>query len=194
MDEIRRLALNDGWIYEAVVATYCEGVPHATPVGVWAAGAALQMDLYEGSRTLAAVLAGSPFVVGFPADAGVFFAALHAPDELEFGRAHAVEAPRLLGCGADVELTLGDAAPCADAVRITGRVERVERHGELRLINRAESLLLESLILASRLERSDDRAATLATLAGHRRVVHKVAPGSSHAAAMDRLLQGLGAG
>jgi hypothetical protein len=77
-------------------------------------------------------------------------------------------------------------------VRITGRVEHVERHGALRLINRAEGLLLESLILASRIARSD-RAATLAVLREHRRVVHKVAPGSSYAAAMDALLERLGA-
>ena len=64
--------------------------------------------------------------------------------------------------------------------------------GAPRLINRAEGLLLESLVLASRLERRETAAAALTTLTENHRVVSKVAPGSPYERALTALLRDLG--
>jgi hypothetical protein len=66
----------------------------------------------------------------------------------------------------------------------------VHTAGSPRLINRAEGLLLESLVLASRLERRDATAA-LATLIENHQVVGKVAPGSAYERALATLVRDL---
>lgn len=191
MDQLRHLGLRAGWIYEALICTYSAGSPRATPAGVWTDDrCTLRMELYETSHTLASIVAAGEFVADFPVDASAFFQALHAPGELRFGRARVVAAPCLPDSWATVELTLSEASRRPESVVISGRVRHLTRRAEPRLINRAESLLLESLILATRIERSG-REATLAALAENRRVVGKVAPGSAFEEAMSRLLREL---
>ena len=94
------------------------------------------------------------------------------------------------GCTATVELTLRSATPDAQTVRVVGAVSRVLCHGTPRLINRAEGLLLESLVQFTRLERLG-AAHVLTTLTENLRVVRKVAPGSAHQAALEALLRDL---
>jgi len=191
--ELRDLSLDTAWIYEAIVCTSLGGVPHAAPVGVWTDDQrTLRMDLYRTSRTLARILEGGAFVVGFPGDALALYEALHEPHRLRFDRARMVDAPSLAGAGAVVELSLAGASG-DDPARVRGRVERVSTSGRPRLINRAEGLLTESLILATRAGRLG-RDATLARLEENARVVRKVAPGSSWDQAMSRLLRGVRAG
>ncbi|MFA4964579.1 MAG: DUF447 domain-containing protein [Thermoleophilia bacterium] len=190
-DRLRDLALKPGWIYEVIVCTFSDGTPHAAPAGVWTDDQQLlQLDLYGTSRTLARIRDGGRFAVDFPCDATALFQALYAPGELRFECPGDAEAPCLEGSCATVQLSLAGVPAYTDPTRVRGRVDGVRRRGELRLINRAEGLLLESLILATRLERLG-RDATLATLAENRRVVAKVAPGSACEQAMDRLLEKL---
>ena len=123
-------------------------------MGVWAEGAdELSMDVYDGSQTLANILEDGQFVANFPGDASMLYTALRAPEQLAFSEARLVRAPVVAGCTASVELTLGSTATRGDTVRIVGNVKRVHHTGAPRLINRAEGLLLESLVLATRLER-----------------------------------------
>lgn len=187
-DRLHDLGLATGWIYEALLCTYRDGAAHAAPVGVWTDDRrTLLMDLYRTSRTLTHILEGGPFVVAFPADALTLYEALYAPGLLRFGRARAVDAPSLAGAGATVELSLAGAVG-DDPVRVRGRIECVSTSGRPRLINRAEGLLIESLILATRIDRLG-RHATLTRLEDHARVIAKVAPASHWEQAMSRLLQ-----
>jgi hypothetical protein len=192
MDQLRRLGLQERWIYEVLISTFLHGTPHAAPVGVWADGAdELLMDVYDGSRTLANILEDGHFVANFPVDAGMLYTALRAPEKLAFAEARLVHAPVVAGCTATVELTLSCATPGDDTVHIVGDVRRVHHAGAPRLINRAEGLLLESLVLATRMERRE-AAAALPTLIENYRVVSKVAPGSAYENALAALLRDLG--
>lgn len=187
-EHLRPLGLQPGWIYEAVVCTSLDGTPHAAPAGVRTAdGASLWLDLYDTSQTLRAITATGAFVVDFPGDATVLFAALHAPEDLRFVPGRAVAAPRLAEAPASVELVLAEAQPDAGLTHVRGRVVRVAAEPGVRLLNRAEPLLLESLIVASRAHLYGPRPA-LERLREHRRVIDKVAPGSVYARAMARLL------
>ena len=193
MDRLHLLGLKQHWIYEVLVSTYCHGTPHAAPVGVWAEGLdELHMDVFDGSRTLATIREGGDFVVNFPAGAEMLYAAQRAPERLAFAAARCVQAPIVAGCTATVELATRSVTPDGDKVRIVGEVKHLNHAEAPRLINRAEGLLLESLILATRLERGD-RGAALTTLTENHRVVSKVAPGSVYARAMTALLQDLDA-
>jgi hypothetical protein len=192
MDQLRRLGLQDRWIYEVLISTFRDDTPHAAPIGVWTNGAdELLMDAYDGSQTLANILQGGHFVANFPVDAGTLYTALRAPEQLAFAEARLVHAPIVAGCTATVELALSRATPGGDRVRIVGDVKRVHHAGAPRLINRAEGLLLESLVLVTRLERRG-LAAALATLTENYRVVGKVAPGSAYESALAALLRDLG--
>ena len=192
MDQLRRLGLQDRWIYEVLISTFRDDTPHAAPIGVWINGAdELLMDVYDGSQTLANILEGGHFVANFPVDAGMLYTALRDPQQLAFAEARLVHAPIVAGCTATVELALSRATPGGDRVRIAGDVKRVHHAGAPRLINRAEGLLLESLVLATRLERRE-AAAALTTLTENLRVVGKVAPGSAYESALAALLRDLG--
>jgi hypothetical protein len=192
MDQLRRLGMQDRWIYEVLISTFRDETPHAAPIGVWTSGAdKLSMDVYNGSQTLATILDGGGFAANFPADAAMLYAALRDPAQLQFAEAQGVRAPVVAGCTVNVELVLRSATPGGDRVRLVGDVRRVHRDGTPRLINRAEGLLLESLVIATRLERRG-AAAALTTLTENYRVVRKVAPGSAYERALAALLRDLG--
>lgn len=191
MDQLHRLGLQKHWIYEVLLSTFRHDIPHAAPIGVWADDAdELLMDVYDGSQTLANILEAGHFVANFPVDVGMLYAALHAPQRLAFAEARLVHAPIVAGCTATVELTLSGATPGGGRMRIVGDVKRVDLAGTPRLINRAEGLLLESLVLATRLERRE-AAAALTTLTENYRIVSKVAPGSAYESALAELLRDL---
>jgi hypothetical protein len=114
------------------------------------------------------------------------YSALYAPRRLRFCPADHVDAPCLADSRASVGLSLAGASG-SDPTRVRGRVEGVTTRGDLRLINRAEPLVTESLILATRAERLG-RDVTLARLEENARVVGRVAPGSRWEEVMSRLL------
>ncbi len=187
--QLHPLGLEPGWIYEAVVCTRVEGAPHAAPAGVRTTdGDTLWLDLFDTSRTLAAIATTGSFVVDFPRDATALFAALWTPRDLRFEPARRVASPRLADAVASVELEVGEMLPGDGLTHVRGRSVLVTVEPGLRLLNRAEALLLESLITASRAHLYG-RGPTLQQLREHRRVVEKVAPGSAYATAMAGLLQ-----
>ena len=180
MDRLLDLGLRDRWIYEVLVSTFRDGAPHAAPIGLWCEGAGeLFMDLYDGSQTLTNIVESGALVANFPADVALLFAALRAPGELAFAAARCVHAPLVLGCPAAAELTVSSVCPSGDKVRIAATVECLHGDAAPHLINRAEGLLLESLILATRLEHME-ASVVLATLTENHRVVSRVAPESDH--------------
>jgi len=194
LDTLHALPLRKGWIYETVVCTFSGDTPHAAPFGVWTDDhATLELDMYEGSETLANVLASRELVVAFPAAVTALFEALFAPQRLSFGHAATVRAPTLGGAVATVELVVNDTAPTEDGTHVSALPRRTHVAGdEVTLLNRAEGLLLESLVLTTRLERLG-AAAVLPALAENLRVVRKVAPGSAAEAALIDLLSRRGA-
>lgn len=194
METLHALPLRKGWIYEAVVCTFSGDAPHAAPFGVWTDDhATLELDMYEGSETLANVLAGRELVVAFPSAATTLFEALFAPQRLSFGHAATVRAPTLDDAVATVELVVHDTAPTEGGTHLSALPRRTHLAAEeVTLLNRAEGLLLESLVLATRLERLG-AAAVLPALTENLRVVRKVAPGSPAEAALTELLSRRGA-
>jgi hypothetical protein len=189
MARLEKLGLRDQWIYEVLVSTFHDDTPHASPIGVWAHGPeALAMDVYDGSQTLANIMQNGHFAANFPPDVGMLHAALRAPERLAFAKARRVLAPLVVGCTASVELTLRHATPDRDKVRIVGDVKDLRHETRPRLINRAEGLLLESLVLTTRLEQRGPTA-VLDKLIENHRVVAKVAPGSDYARVLAALIR-----
>jgi hypothetical protein len=181
--------MRKGWIYETIVSTFSNGEPHAAPIGVWTEDFnTLHMEIYDSSQTLKGVIDTGQFTANFPSDVSTLHAALFHPELLSFEQAQNVSAPVLLGSAATVELVLRQASPVANRVRITGVVVHADARPDIRLINRAEGLLVESLILATRLRYLDD-AVVRQTLAENYRVIRKVAPESAWETTMAELLR-----
>lgn len=192
MSRLQELSLRKGWIYEVIVSTLSNGEPHAAPIGVWTDDlATLRMEIFDSSQTLKGLLDTKCFAVNFPDDVSSFHTALFHPELLSFEQAPTIPTPLLRGASATVELALSHAAAAKDRVRVTGSVMGVRVSEGLRLINRADGLLVESLILATRLEYLDDAAARR-SLAENYRVIRKVAPGSKSDAAMTMLMRDIG--
>jgi hypothetical protein len=192
MDALRALPLQKGWVYEVLLCTYSGDAPHAAPFGVWTDDfATLEIDMYAGSRTLANVLAAHEFVAAFPTGVSSLSDALFAPERLRFTEAATVHAPSPTPCHAAVELVVRDATPTAQGTHVSALPRRTQVAGAFTPLNRAEGLLLESLVLATRIERLGESAVT-ARLSENRRVVARVAPGSPMERAMAELLRSLG--
>jgi hypothetical protein len=192
MAPLMKLAMQERWIYEVVISTYSDGTPHAAPIGVWRDGCStLEMEIFSGSQTLKNILASACFAVNFPADVGTLFSLLYAPQEMSYGEAREVRAPTLLGCSAVVEMVVARTTVREDRVHITGRAVETCLHTNVRLINRAEGLLLESLILATRIPHLDHASARTAIdqLRENYRIARKVALGSWYESAVATLLQ-----
>jgi hypothetical protein len=194
MAPLQELAMHQGWIYEAIVSTFCDGEPHATPIGVWTDDSVtLRMEIYPSSRTLQGILDTGQFAACFPAEAAMFHRVLFQPESLVFDSARGVSAPVPRGCSATVALQLREAIASDTTTSVSAAVADVDVMPGLRLFNRAEALLVESLILATRLQYLDEAAARL-QLAENNRVIRKVAPGSIFETTMSRLLEDIGSG
>lgn len=193
MDQLRTLAMEPGWIYEVVVSTFSDGLPHAAPIGVWTDDSAdsLHMEIYRGSQTLSNILANECLVANFPTDVQMLSTSLLTPQQLAYRLAQRVKAPVLRDASATVELVLDRATALPDRVHVAAVAVHTDRRRDLRLINRADGLLLESLILATRIERLD-RSFVTTVLTENYRVVCKVAPGSSSETALRELVRSLG--
>lgn len=189
MAQLQALGMQEGWIYETIVSTFSNGEPHAAPIGVWTEDFnTLHMEIYDSSQTLRGVVDTRHFTANFPSDVGTFHTTLFHAELLSFEQAQKVSAPILLGSAATVELVLRQTTPVANRVRIIGTVVHTDARPDIRLINRAEGLLVESLILATRL-RYLDGAVVRRTLAENYRVIRKVAPGSTWETTMAELLR-----
>jgi len=192
MDALHALPLRKGWIYEVVVCTFSGHTPHAAPFGTWTDDHAhLELAMYAGSRTLENVLASRELVVAFPRDVRTLFTVLFEPERLEFDEAATVRAPVLRGAAATVELVVRETAATDEGTRVTALPRQTRAAGDAPLLNRADGLLLESLVLATRLGHRD-AGAVLAALAENLRVVGKVAPGSDAERALGTLVERLG--
>ncbi len=102
-----------------------------------------------------------------------------------------MDAPCLEDSAATIGLVVTEATPHGGLTRVRGRVAGITRRADVRPVNRAEPLLVESLILATRIDLAG-REATLARLDEHLRVAEKVAPGSAAVEALHRLRRRLG--
>ncbi|WP_428565236.1 MAG: DUF447 domain-containing protein [Solidesulfovibrio sp. DCME] len=201
------LGLRRGWIYEVAATTLGRDGPHAAPIGVSTPdGVVLRAELYKGSATLANILENGLLGLNFPPGPALLQTALHHRDRLRFAAlapeppaaALAPEPPAtprgvpfLEGADAWLELRGLRTEDAGRTVRLEASPGRLRAFGPVRLVNRAEGLLLESLVLSTRLHLMPPGQGR-ERLKENARVVTKVAPGSELAAAMGELLAALG--
>ncbi len=191
MTDLRSLGIERGWIYETLVSTYRAGDPHATPIGVWTPDfSTVEMEIYNDSKTLDGILAAKEFTIGFPRGVEEIHAALLHPDSLRFTPARLVDAPEPAGLCAVLEVRVVATTPGPRRTRVAAGVVDQRTDEPFRPLNRAAPLLLEALVLHTRVELMD-RELLRRQLSEYARVITKVAPGSRYEAAVRELIERL---
>ena len=189
------LGLRPGWIYEVAATTLGGSGPHAAPLGVSTPdGNVLRVELYKGSTTLANILNNGVLGINFLSQAAKLQTALHRRDRLRFvsltpdaDGAAPPALPFLEDADAWLALCRPQTEDAGRLVRVTAVPGRLSVFRPVRLINRAEGLLLESLVLSTRLHLLPPGEGRK-RLVENARVIAKVAPDSAQAAAIADLL------
>jgi len=187
MRPLEKLGMKRKWIYEVIVTTFQNKDPHSAPIGVWTENfSELNMNIYKESMTLGNILTQKEFAANFVSDISTFYYALFAKNEVTYINSKQINAPVLKNASAVVGLKLKEITEEKSRFQIQAHVINVQIMDDLKLVNRAESLVLESLILATRipfLGREEIKKALKENL----RVIKKVAPGSKFQNIMEKI-------
>ncbi len=192
MSTLKQLGMKKNWIYEVVITSIDNNVPHTAPFGVKTTDFKIvTIEMYKGSNTLRNVLASKEFAFNTVADPTVFYHALYARGKINFGFAKMIKAPVLADSPASIEVRLKNAINREQSLVIEAEIVYIHIRNRSELINRAKSLVLESLILATRIPHLPERKPE-ELLRENYRVIKKVAPGSKYEHVMQELLKKCG--
>jgi hypothetical protein len=188
MKRLEKIGMQKNWIYEVVVSTFYDKNPHAAPFGVWTEDFdSLNMLIYKGSRTLKNIIKQKEFAANFIADISVFYKSLFNKEEIAYKDSKQINAPVIENSSAIIELKLKKIKEKENKFHIEAEVVNIQIVDEVRLINRAESLVLESLILATKIPYLTEERIEEA-LKENYRVIKKVAPDSEYQKIMEEIL------
>lgn len=188
MSTLKQLGMKKNWLYETVLSSFDKNVPHAAPFGVKTTDFNLvTIEMYKGSNTLKNVLTHKEFVLNTIDDPAIFYQTLYDREKINFGLAKMINAPVLTDSPASIEVRLVNSIDREQSLMIEAEVVYVHIRHKSELINRAKSLVLESLIMATRLPHLAERK-TRELLRENYRIIKKVAPGSKYEYVMQELL------
>jgi hypothetical protein len=193
MSTLKQLGIKQNWLYEVVITSLDNNVPHAAPFGVKTPDFKIVLiEMYKGSSTLRNVLTNKEFVLNTVTDPTVFYDALYAGRKINFGFAKMIMAPVLTDSPASIEVRLKNAINREQSYMVEAEVVYIHIRKNKELINRAKGLVFESLILATRIPHLPERK-PVELLRENYRVVKKVAPGSKYESVMQELMKKFGA-
>jgi len=180
METLKQIGMNRGWIYEVIISTYRDKSPHSAPIGVWTNDfVTLHMEIYKNTRTIINIMTLREFTVNLMSDIMIFYEALFDKAKITYEKSRNVNAPFIKGSPAVIEFKLKEVKDKEKTFHLTATPIHAQISGSISLINRAEALTLESLILATKLPYLPQRQIK-ETLQENYRVIMKVAPGSQY--------------
>jgi hypothetical protein len=192
MFKLQQLGFEKQWVYEIVLSSYGNYIPHAAPFGVKSFDSnSLSLDMYKGSNTLENILVKGEFVINMVDDPTFFYDALYVGKKINFGPGKKVAAPVILDSPSSLEMKVISTTDKKARVFIEAEVVYVHNPGKGKLINRAKSLFLESLIQSTRLS-VFPKLELDKSMKENYRVIKKVAPGSKYETMMASLLKECG--
>jgi hypothetical protein len=190
MRRLEKLGMKRNWIYEVIVSTFQNKDPHSAPIGVWTENLSeLNMNIYKESKTLENILTQKEFTANFVSDISIFYNSLFAKNEVTYINSKQINAPAIKNSSAIVELKLQEITEKKSTFQIKAQVINIHIMDDLKLVNRAENLVLESLILVTRIPFFSEEEIKKA-LKENFRVIKKVAPDSKFQNIMEKILTG----
>jgi len=174
------LGLRKGWIYEVIVGA----AGNAAPMGILTRDfESVEMEVYKDSKTYENILGAGEFVINFVDDVEIFYNSIFEKENIEFEDGH------LKNADAFIQMKVAGKEELEDRIKIKAvpvefKIARIPR-----LKNRAESLVLESLIAKTRIPHvsEEERKFLEGKIQENLRVVKKVAHGSEFERILERL-------
>jgi len=192
MKSLQQLGMEKNWLYEVVISSYHDDIPHAAPFGVKSSDfKSVTIEMYKGSNTLRNVLTHKEFVLNPVDDPLVFYQALYAREKINFNPAKMIKAPVITDSPSAIEVRLINAVDRKLSFLIEAEVLYIHVQNIRPLTNRAKSLVLESLILSTRRSCFPEQKLDKLIRENYR-VIKKVAPGSRYEIIMQELLNNCG--
>lgn len=192
MNSLQQLGMEKNWLYEVVISSYNNNIPHAAPFGVKSSDfKTVTMEMYKGSNTLRNVLTHKEFVLNLVDDPLFFYQALYALEKINFNSAKMINAPVIEDSPSTIEVRLINAVDKKQSFFIEAEVVHIHIRHTRELINRAKSLVLESLILSTR-RSLFPKQKLIKLIKENYRVIKKVAPDSRYEIIMQKLMNDCG--
>jgi len=189
MRALDQLGMEKNWIYEVIISSISDNVPHAAPFGIKTRDFTfVEIEMYKSSNTLRNILANGELAVNMVVDPVIFYHALFAKDKIKYSMAKKIDTPVLYGVPASIEALIVDTIKTKRKSMIKAKVVHIHFNRESEWINRAKNLLFESLIISTRIAHFPEGKAEK-LLRENYRVVKKVAPSSRYELIMDELLK-----
>ncbi|NLD37881.1 MAG: DUF447 family protein [Desulfatiglans sp.] len=181
-----------GWTYEAIISCFNIDTPHAAPFGIKLIDInRVQLEIYKGSNTLGGLLSTGEFIINFINSPIYFYESIYEGEKLSFTRAKNVKAPVIKDCTAYIEARVSGNEEKKESYIIDAEIISTTMKNAPVLFNRAEGLVIESLITATRVKYLPEGEAEK-ILKENYRVIKKVAPDSACVKTMEKLLSKCG--
>ena len=205
---LSKLGLKPNCIVETVVSTYIsDGNPTAAPMGAIFTGRGRAIiKPFKTTQTYRNIRDRRQFTINLTADPEIFYRAtlkgIFAPEQLPsqwFEKSNAVDAPRLRGADASLEVVVKEIAGLSSSrVKVLCKVVGIKQRGKFpRSYCRASFAVIESIIHATRIiafvgqGKKAQAMRLLDKIRGYRSLTVKVAPNTRYIKMMDRLVNGL---
>jgi len=194
MEILRELGLRKNWVYETIVTTRCDEKGNSAPMGIWTDDLeTINLEIYKTATTCKNILQKREFVINFPKGIDVFYKSIFNRNKLKFEKTKNVDSLSLKNVDAFLEMKVRKIKNLGDRARITSEIINSEIRRMPKLVNRAESLALESLIAYSKLPfvSKKEKEFLEEKIKENYRVIRKSAHGSEFQELVQRLLEAL---
>lgn len=189
MATLSELGFKKDWTYEAIISCFNGEIPHAAPFGIKSPDMeSIQVEIYNSSNTLSYLMDKGCFVINLISDSQYFFDSLYNRDQIRFKAARIIDAPVIADTPACVEVKVKNYTEKAHSRIINAEIISIESPLAPELYNRAKGLVMESLIIATRINYMAEGEAEK-ILKENYRVIKKVAPGSNYVVIIEKLLK-----
>ncbi len=188
MDNLKNLGLKKNWIYEVIVTTGDGKKPNAAPMGIWTTNFSdIVLEVYKNTETYKNILTTNELVVNFVDNLEIFYDSIRDKKKIGYAPAKKVNAPVLREATSWLELKVKGVRDLGESVSFTSEIV-YSKVKKVKLINRAESLTLESLIKFTKPSFPGSKKTEIQRAY---RVIKKVAPRSSYEKTVRKILENL---
>jgi hypothetical protein len=188
MSTLSDLGIKKNWTYEVIITCYNGEKPHSAPFGIKSPDMkTVRLEMYKGSNTLNFILKRKEFVINFVDEIVYYFLPLFKKDQIVYLESTIIDAPVLGDASSVLGARMSNSTEKKQTFLIDADIVDIRIRNKPKLFNRAEGLVMESLITATRFKYLPEGKAE-EMLKENCRVVKKVAPNSSFADIMEKLL------
>lgn len=186
MNPLRRLGFRRNWVYETIVATASNRKKNVAPIGVWSPDLQkIKLRINKKTKTCSNILTNSYFAVNFPGDIETLYDAFFRKDKIAFKEGTLF----LSNCPAVLESEALDTKDLGEWIEVTAKILSYRIMDNVKLINRAEYLALDSLIVYSKLPFSPKKNSLRERLRENLRIIKKTAPQSCFVRLVEELIE-----